>query len=1078
MPFGKFRNTTPPPPPPAPTSAAVMLLPAHQPRVLVQVQQCRAVSEIQIAEDGRPMPMVIGPGGAPTPARMYAAKVLVAALSHKYPPAHNTTVTRSGVPLDQSMYLTSYCMVRSPQAEFDQASLDTCRHEDVVTELPRLSQNSPPLFQQHGIIRYQEQIRAGIVMLDCDLCDLWPKSNPEYTSMYTDPNPAVAEKLPWNIECVDMFITEVLPRLRAAVPWIDRCACWYTTPNGFRLVYAFTRPIPVTGLGVSLENIVRGMMCEMALAGVAVDTSCGDWPRHMRVPRCQKGTQRTEDGEFFQLSWNGIDPGAQDADDPPEALQAWPPETFPKCTDFQASNFTAHPNWQLISRVLITGRRLGQQAEAVDSDVGAMPTEAEAEALLKVEGTSRSTVAAEIIKKQLKKIAGGQRKFGYRVKVAQELIRLLYEGAPILEEFAKRRGKSGLHCGNYAATQDLCTLLIDEPAATPQMLYALLVGSFLTAMEARLKAGGAGARGQDEVRAEAWRAVASVYPVVRAHAEQRRREDGEEEQRAQQALEAFRWAQAATREVLAVALAEMTGQPLEWATANLTRHLIVTSKLGVSVLQIRDGIVQYSDPSTRKGDWLIAIQTAGHDLINYADEDGASLPEADIIGAYGTVCHDRVKASRLIRGNRVVYRMEAGQLRPTFWLRLPGVAEDLEPVFHAEIEKFLRLIGGPHIEKLLDWLACFTRIDRPLPALYLHGEPDIGKGLFAAGLKELTASKSAAEFGDALGNFQDFFKDTFLLVVDEDTNSSMGTDFQKDVVGVIRRMIGGEFRHLNFKGIKGLELEGEWRLYIAANNAGVLEIRKDLTATDIAAMEGRIFYLNCTEQSQQLREYLGSFGGNLESGRGTEGWPRKIAEHAIWLRQNRTVQMGRRFLIDAPATSWHESLRVTSAGGDIICQAISRLIQESVSPVSSAASILCIHKKKQKVYLRQDKFQEYVTSNYPRFRGNLSSTVTRLCSERERIPWPEGDTQVQYLKKVYCFPVDLKAVMVSLHEKGFPVDYREVFGPEMWEAQAPDLVKRAYADVEPPPPPPPVQVKDPRQTEEAKWVALRRGGTN
>jgi hypothetical protein len=1031
------------------TTAVIHQPPACQPRITVQIQQCRAVSEIARAEDGRAIPTSVGADGRPVPARVYPAMPLVDALRKSWPAAHDVTRFRDGSVPDQSWYLTGYGILVSDGP-------GPYTHTDLSPECPRLAKSGPALLTAAGVIPNRDHVVAGIIMLDGDLCDMWPKTDPRYAKWYASPDPSVAEKLPWNAERMDLFCSEILPLLRAEVPWSDRCACWYTTPNGFRLVYALTRPVPVTGLGATAENITRGLMADLAVAGVAVDTGCGDWTRHMRVPRCQKGSRRTDDGEYFRLSWNGIDPDAQDADDPPATLQACPPESFPLGTSFRITEYTSHPNWATIQRVMAGGWRPGHEVEVTDTDVGTQPTEEQAEALLRITGSNRPTNDYQIIQKQLKTIAGGQRKFGHRVATAQRLIKLLYEGAPILADFAKAHGKSGLHNGNYAATWDLCSLLAGEPAATPQMVYALLVGSYITAMEARAKAGGDGVRTTDEVRAEAWRAVASVYPVIRAQVRARDAENDTEQREAQAALERFRAEQAVASTALAQGLAEMTGQSIEWATENLTRHLIVTSKLGVSVLQNINGRVQYSEPATRKGDWLVAIQQAGHDLIEYADDEGKSLPDADIIGRYATVCGEAIKASRLIDAHRVTYAMEAGELRPTFWLRLPGVAEDLQPVHHPEIERFFAMLGGEHLDVLLDWFACFTMIDRPLPALYLHGEPNVGKGLLAAGLAKLTARKMSAEFGDSLGNFQDFYRDTYFIFVDEDTNSSPGSDFSKDIVGVIRRMIGGQMRHLNFKGVKGMEVDGEWRLYIAANNAGVLEIRKDLTATDIAALEGRIFYLNCTRQSKQLRDYLDSQGGNLPEGRGTARWPDWIAEHILWLRQNRRVKYGKRFLIEAPPTPWHESLRVSSNAAMSACRIIVEAVQRHADG-QWTLDFLDFDRVGKKTHLMTDNFRKYAQKN------DLKMTPSRLTAMINLLSMPGPRRRLRIGRGQHtCAVIDWRPIIRVMHEAGHDLDaVRELLGEAWWREVAPPEVVAAYdatgsdAPAAPPPPPPP-----------------------
>lgn len=1052
-------------------SAAVRYLPQdQQPRVIPQIMNNRAVAQVDRTQAGDLMFLAVDrEKNQPYAAKMFDAVPLGWALAHSYPPANpQRTYGAQGKPLDQSWYLTSYTAVlptwsdptvyESPwdDPEF-QAALQS--HTLLPSQGFRLAKYSPRILVDAGVLKYKAQIAGTIAMLDGDLCDLYPKTNEQFVRWYRDPDPKVVEKLPWSDEIMDYFLNQTVPMLRAQIPWIDHVAAWYTTENGWRTVVCLSRPVPVAGQPGCLEDITRGMALQLALAGVGVDTACVDWTRLMRVPRCFKQNRQIGQGRFFRMSWNGFDPHAQDIDNIPTELKAIDPEALPWFTRYDLSQYYTHPQWETISRSLIGRSNNSWADEAVNINVGAQPAEEEIFGLLHVDNKQYTANYKRLKDKLLKLTKLDPKRAGasYIVDKAQQLYHLLFEGGSNLEAFAINHGRaSSLHYGNYFAIWDLCTLFredlgVEPGKITPQLIYAITVDPYIRAMEARAAVDPANTRSNEEVRGETWRAVVKNFEANVGFRESAKKEEEEQQAKEDAALEEEERSQ---RELIIDYLQGQLNLDRHYLEQNFQKYLLLVGHLGVSVLQIVDGRVQYTNPSSKFEEWVSKIRDSGHNLIRYKklDNNGEETlkRQAEICSEYSIGYGKRYRASRLIETPQVE-RGEADNVNDiSFICKLPGLSKNIVPTHHPQIQEWLEGMAGPNVEIFMDWLACFCRIDRPLPALYLKGPPGIGKGMLLEGLKLLTESKMFANFEDAMGGFQDFFEDTFLLAVDEDASVSE-SKFHRDVVGVLRRTIGGQMRHINLKNVKGVFLEGEWRLVIFANNDDILQIQKDLNNIDIEALNCRIFYLNADDREEEIKRCLYKAGDRFgnELGRGTEAdqWPLKIAQHVKWLEHNRKVQHGERFLIKPPSTDWHEQLRVTSAGGALICKAIAAVIESN----SDMGRDWCfINRNKCAVYIKPAEFENYIEKNYPKYRGQAVKSLARLSKGRRRIRTNEkGLTNPQtdqHASRPWCYEVDIPALMRVLDNRGYDVDFREAFGERMWTEIAPENIQQELAE--------------------------------
>lgn len=1038
----------------------------------------KSISGVRFLEDGQPQATSTDRDGKPFPTRQATTQPFMHAISFDYDKAWKKEARKDGTLHDQSMLFPMYgtCYIQNLQPDKYESAFEdpafvagyTFKNFDRARF--RANKSTPKMLQNLGIISYRQQYAAGVVAIDIDYADVFPKTNPAYQKFYKNNDLSVSEKCPGNDEIYEYLFTDLFEKIKKKYDWFDKCAVFYTTENGCRLVYHLSRPIPVIGCKGCLEDKIRGIQLLLAAEGFPPDAGCCDWTRLMRYPACWKGNKKIGRGDGYYFSWGGISQ-AQDREERPLEILAVDPDFLPEFSSLQLKDYYDHAHWESISKVMFGSGRIdrdGNELPEVDVDCGGMPTDEETNLLLYVDGGATPTNCSKICRDLLRDASKKNpktSKIGYFAQLAQDLYALIYEKSPILQEIAKNHGKSGLHYGNYYSVWDFCAFFRDRISTrsggfTPQFVYAVLVGPYLREMEQRALVDTKNARSEQAVKAETWRAVQHCYPVQFQVREQMEQEE--------QAIEAEQGGaelfdggmdRDETLKFIKTYLEEQNNIQLDETGYTPEKLLVVTSNLGKSAAQIKDNKLVYSDPVTTYDDLVPALRDSGHCAAIFQeikDEEIRVRKPSEIMLHNGTCVGKNTKASRLIDANKVEFTKSDNGYDLSFVQKLPGVAKDIEPAYHQRIHEFLQAFGGQYSELLFDWLAKLCEIDRPLPALYIHGDSGIGKGLFCDGLQLLTARKMAAEFSDALTNFQDFFYDTWFLTIDEDAVGA--NEFQKDVVGVLRRMIGGQLKHINVKGVKGIKLDGEWRLLVTANNADVFQIKSDLTQEDIEALNGRIFYIDNKANTSILKQILYEAGGanGNEKGPGTyaDQWPMKIAQHVKWLQENRQVTAGSRFLIDAPATPWHEHLRITSAGGMIICRAIADIFRDMAT--GQDYDFVMVHHKKKAVFIRPDLFETHVERNYLRFRGQVTKTLERLSEGSERVRFTVEQRKQKYKTRPTCFRLNIGAVMSALYNQGHDVDFRNIFDDDMWQSVVPDHIRRdiSGADHDDIPPPP------------------------
>jgi hypothetical protein len=294
----------------------------------------------------------------------------------------------------------------------------------------------------------------------------------------------------------------------------------------------------------------------------------------------------------------------------------------------------------------------------------------------------------------------------------------------------------------------------------------------------------------------------------------------------------------------------------------------------------------------------------------------AIMPTSELLSRYGTEVN-RITATIGRRGirfdvtNKVIDEGVA------------AIRRDIKATFHQDIDTWLRIMGGSHADKLLDWLATFTELHSPTCGLYLKSTGGTGKGLLASGLARLWGT-APTMYQNIIGTHNDGIANCPLVWADEEIPSS---SYGKTPSAVFRTLVGNSDFNLRRMYAPAATLRGCLRLLVTANNNNALKIDEDLSHEDFEAIVERIGYIQVPDAA---RVYLENLGGRAA----TRSWVDndKIAEHVLWLAQNRKVTRGKRFLVRGWKSSLYKHLQTTSGVAGLVVEVIAYAISTAQSP--------------------------------------------------------------------------------------------------------------------------------------------------
>ena len=260
-----------------------------------------------------------------------------------------------------------------------------------------------------------------------------------------------------------------------------------------------------------------------------------------------------------------------------------------------------------------------------------------------------------------------------------------------------------------------------------------------------------------------------------------------------------------------------------------------------------------------------------------------------------------------------------------------AIRKDLVPQFDADVHEWLEKLGGDDAGKLLDWLATLTDLTWPTCALYIEGPKSIGKGMLANGVASLWGSKPAT-WSDFTASFNDQLARVPLVWADEKIPHEKFA--AQDPSIILRQMVGNSSFTLRRKYLPSQAVNGALRFLITANDGEALRLYEELNRDSYDAVVERIGHI-CSDHT--AAEWITQQGGRAF----TEDWVSgdRIAQHLLWLRDDRNVIRGGRFLVPGWESDHHVHLRGGSRTGGAILDALVSML--SGTNTSTLEGIWC-----------------------------------------------------------------------------------------------------------------------------------------
>ena len=266
----------------------------------------------------------------------------------------------------------------------------------------------------------------------------------------------------------------------------------------------------------------------------------------------------------------------------------------------------------------------------------------------------------------------------------------------------------------------------------------------------------------------------------------------------------------------------------------------------------------------------------------------------------------------------------------------------LVPDFNADVDNWLRLLGGAKADALLDWVATVTRLDKQSSALYLQGPPGTGKSLISQGLARLWHQGAPTELVRVLGDWTADISRCPLIVADEQIPQSFKGQRSS---AELRALIGNSSRTLTRKYAHNADLVGAVRLILSANNADMLVFEESLSQADLEAVAGRFLHIQGDKTAKAFLDTID-----------TTGWvdDDTIAKHALWLRDNRVVVPGKRFLVEGSARDVSKQLATRGGVAGRVAEWLVRYLCET--PTSQLANRQSSPQQKDQVRVGNGKY--------------------------------------------------------------------------------------------------------------------------
>ena len=320
--------------------------------------------------------------------------------------------------------------------------------------------------------------------------------------------------------------------------------------------------------------------------------------------------------------------------------------------------------------------------------------------------------------------------------------------------------------------------------------------------------------------------------------------------------------------------------------------------------------------------------------------------------------------------------------------------------YHEDIHGLLMLLGGDDPELLLDWLAALTyTATEPTAALYLEGPPGCGKSLLAIACASVFGS-APTDYNKVQGGFNGALLANPILLADE--GITVDNYSEASAAEQFRSYVANTTHAINAKFAAPAELHGALRVIVTANDEHGLPFKKALGSDGIEAITSRVLYLKADSRA---KKYLTKLGGRS----GIRDWiapnsqPGRFAEHILWLRDNRELKTGRRFLVEGKPTAWHRAF-AASQGYKPAVLAVVVGVAKALESTSMPNIYVRCDTQTQSIWVHPgtvyDLWSKYADVRRPK-PAQIGETVRMLSSGPSK--------QIRFDKRKWCHPIPFQA---------------------------------------------------------------------
>ncbi len=250
-------------------------------------------------------------------------------------------------------------------------------------------------------------------------------------------------------------------------------------------------------------------------------------------------------------------------------------------------------------------------------------------------------------------------------------------------------------------------------------------------------------------------------------------------------------------------------------------------------------------------------------------------------------------------------------------LTIASAPERVTPAYCEYSHTLLKLMGG---DKLLDWVATTARLDKPNSALALIGEKGAGKTWLSQALARIWTTRAPVGLDALSGRFSFDLAACPLVAAQE----RMDDAYYKHGSAYLRDQLSLTYRRIEEKYQPKVTLYGSIRVILTANSLNNLLTEEVLNQADMAALGERILHISVTKDSEDFWRSLDT------DTRENLYHSDSLARHSLWLRENRPVTAGNRFLVEGQPSELHQKLAI---GKGVVAEVVTWLLNYLSNPV-------------------------------------------------------------------------------------------------------------------------------------------------